>query len=170
MSILPGWVLMTALTYQLIAFRLAWELLTRRSMESIRASSAVAAGLILVPCLAAVQLVPGVEFAGQSFCVGVELSEFVKFGGLAPAQMLTQLYKRLPPVPFFAAILPLIFVSPLAASHRRLAVFWLLIGILYAVLAFPSTPMYGLFIKLPPDPPSSAMRIGCSDQRSAWLS
>lgn len=153
MEILPGWVLITALTYQLIAFRIAWELITRRAMPTVRAVGAVAAALAVVPCLAAVQLIPAAEFANESFRVGVEVGEFVKFGGMAPAGMLRALAGRMPPLPFFAAILPLAVIAPLASSQRRLAVFWLLIGLLYAVLALgPATPLYGLYIKLPPGP------------------
>lgn len=150
-EIMPGWVLITALTYQLIAFRVAWEVITRRNADALRAAGAITAALVLVPLLAAVQLIPAAEFAQASFRIGVEVDEFVKFGGLAPAGMLAALGGRLPPVPFFAALLPLVFVAPFTPAHRRLAIFWLLIGVGYALLALgPATPLYRLYINLPP--------------------
>lgn len=152
-SILPGWALITALVYQLIAFRIAWELVTLRSRAALRASAAVAAGLVLTPCLAAVQMIPALEFAQQSYRVGVEIGDFVKFPGFTPAELRGALSSRLPPPPFIAALLPLVCVAPFTPSHRRLATFWLLIGLLYGVLALGHvTPLYGWFIQLPPGP------------------
>jgi len=80
--ILPGWVLISALTYQLIALRVAWEVCTRRDVGSLRAATAVAVALVLMPLLVAVQLIPAVELSRQTFRVGTEVQEFVKFGGM----------------------------------------------------------------------------------------
>jgi hypothetical protein len=151
--VLPGWVLIGALTYQLIALRLVWEIITRRDAHVLRASGAIFAALALMPLLVAIQLVPAWELAGQSFRVGVEVSEFVKFGGMPLADLLSALTRRNPPVPFFVALLLLAGAAPLASTHRRLALFWLLTGLTYAVLALgPATPLYGLYLMLPPGP------------------
>lgn len=153
MSILPGWALIAALTYQLIAFRLAWELITLRTGDALRACAAVAAALVLAPCIGAVQMIPALEFAQESYRVGVEVSDFVKFPGFSPDELRKALHSRLPPPPFVAALLPLVLIGPFTPSHRRLATFWFLIGALYTVLALGHvTPLYALFIQLPPGP------------------
>src|SRR5262249_33112679 len=66
LGLLPGWVLIVALTYQLIGMRLLWELVTRRSERRWRSAVAVVAGLVLAPALVAVQLLPAAELARES--------------------------------------------------------------------------------------------------------
>ena len=150
LALMPGWVLITALTYQLIALRVGWELMRRAAARPWRGALAVGAALLLAPCLAAVQLLPAAEFAEQSSRVAFEAKEFAKFQP-AIGDLLKTLAQRIPPLPFVAAPLLLAAVAVCASTSRWLAAFYLLVGCLYAVLALgPATPLFRLYVHLPP--------------------
>jgi hypothetical protein len=150
LSLLAGWVLISALTYQLIALRLGWELVTRWSERPWRPMGAVVAGLVLGACLAAMQLVPAAELVSESERISVTQRDFLAYGGLT-TDWRAAIRDRVPPVPFMVAPLILAAVAPLVGSRRRLVVFYLATGALYATLALgPRTPLYDLYIKLPP--------------------
>lgn len=150
LELLPGWVLITALTYQLIALRLLWEVITVRSRHSWRPVAAVVAGLALAPCLAAVQLLPAAELAHESFRVAVEASEFMNYGAVMP-DVLGAIRSRVPPVPFMAGALLLAVVAPLISPQWRSVAFYIVIGLLYGILALGrGTPLYALYAHLPP--------------------
>jgi hypothetical protein len=153
LMVLPGWMLIAALTYQLIALRVTWELLTRREPGVLRAAVAVGIGLALMPLLVAVQLMPAAEFANETFRVGIEKDVFSQYGGMPVKQMLSMIKIRQPPVPFTVALLALAAVALLSTPQRRRAVFWTAIAPAYAVLALgPATPLYRLYAMLPPGP------------------
>jgi hypothetical protein len=150
LELLPGWVLITALTYQLIALRVAWELLTGARPRPWRSALAIGAALALAAGLAAVQLIPAAEFAGLSSRVALEAQEFLK-SRASMTDILTSVKSRIPPVPFMVAPLLLATVAVFASSHRRMVGFFLLAGGLYGVLALgQTTPLFGLYAKLPP--------------------
>jgi hypothetical protein len=150
LSLLPGWVLISALTYQLIVLRLGWELVTRWSERPWRPVGAVVAGLALAAALAAVQIVPAAELARDSKRLAVTQRDFLAYGGLT-IDWLAPIRDRVPPVPFMASPLILAALAPLVGSRRRLLAFYLTAGALYATLALgPQTPLYDLYIRLPP--------------------
>jgi hypothetical protein len=150
LGILPGWVLVSALTFQLIALRVAWELLTRPGRRPWRPAAAVAGGLVAGVLLAAVQLLPAAELARDSQRVGLDFSGFWAYGGLE-TDVVSSIARRVPPVPFMATVLVLAALAPLATRHRRIAAFFLVAGGLYAVLALgPATPLFRLYVALPP--------------------
>jgi hypothetical protein len=150
LELAPGWVLITALTYQLIALRVGWELLTRPTPRPWGSVLAIGIGLALAPCLLAVQLIPAAEFAAKSSRVAVEAAEFAK-SRLSAADLLKSLTSRTPPLPFMLAPLLLATLAVLLPAHRRLAAFYVLVGVLYGVLALgQATPLYSLYLRLPP--------------------
>jgi hypothetical protein len=152
LELLPGWVLITALTYQVIALRVAWELVTVRSAQTWRAAAAIAIGLALAPCLAAVQLLPAAELARESFRVATEVMDFLHYGADMP-DIARIVRGRVPPVPFMAAPLLLAVMAPFVSTQRRLVTFYLLVGCLYGVLALGrGTPLFDLYAHLPPGP------------------
>jgi Bacterial membrane protein YfhO len=150
LELLPGWVLIAALTYQLIALRILWALVTAPRERPWRAAGAVAVGLALAPLLAAVQLLPAAEFARESFRLAVEALEFAKLGSFETT-LLKGIRLRTPPVPFTIVVFVLAGVAPLVSPKRRLVTFYLLTGALYSVLALgTATPLYGLYVTIPP--------------------
>jgi hypothetical protein len=172
LELLPGWVVITALTYQVIALRLLWELITqwelitKRHGRRWRPLAAVVAGLALAPLLAAVQLLPTAELVRDSFRAAFEVEEFARFGGTALPDLVRAIARRQPPVPFIAALLPLLAIAPLISARRRIGLFYLAAGLLYAVLALgPSTPLYAWYALIPPG--TTTIRYS---QRLFWIS
>jgi hypothetical protein len=150
LELAPGWVLIPALTYQLIALRVGWELLTHPAARSWRSLGAITAGLALAPLLVAAQLIPAAELAGESYRVAVESLQFAQFGTFGDV-VLDQLRRRMPPIPFSVTLLVLALLAPFARTDRRLVIFYLLIGALYAVLALgTATPLFWLYAQIPP--------------------
>lgn len=168
LEILPGFVLITALTYQLIAFRLAWALTTRREAPPWTAVAAIAIGLTLGPLLAAIQLVPAAEYARESFRVintGQRVPPWVTPPLIGLQDSLARLAERRLPIPFSFGVVVLAGVAAVVTRKRTLAVFYLLVGSMYAVLGFgAATPLYDLFIKLPPG--AATLRV---PYRFFWL-
>src|SRR5262249_38278429 len=77
-------------------------------------------------------------------------ADFWAYGGLT-TDVAASIRGRVPPVPFVATVLTLAALAPFDARHRRLAVFYLVIGAVYAVLALgPATHLFSLYVKLPP--------------------
>jgi tetratricopeptide (TPR) repeat protein len=150
LGLLPGWVLIAALTYQLIALRVLWALVTTPRERPWRAVGAVVVGLALAPLLAAVQLLPAAELARESYRVAAEALEFANFGP-SETTLLNRIRLRMPPVPFTVAVFVLAAAAPFVSSQRGRVTFYMLTGILYTVLALgTATPLYGLYVKIPP--------------------
>ena len=150
LELAPGWVLITALTYQLIVLRVVWELLTTPARRPWRSAAAIGVALAFAPGLLAVQLLPAAEFAAQSSRVVMEASEFAK-SRLLLVDLLKSLQSRTPPLPFLVAPLLLAALAVLLPAHRRLAAFYVLVGALYGILALgQTTPLYSLYLALPP--------------------
>src|SRR5262249_41973403 len=110
LEVLPGWVLIAALTYQLIALRLGWELVTRRAHPPWRSLGSIVAGLLLGPLLVAVQLVPAAELAHESVRVALGLANLA-YGGLR-TDVGASIRARVPPVPFMVGPLLLAALAP----------------------------------------------------------
>ncbi len=150
LGILPGWVLIGALTYQLIVLRLGWEVITRWPERRWRPIGAVVAGLVLGGTLCAAQVVPAAELARESVRLSATQADFWAYGGLT-MDWRAAIRDRSADVPFMVAPLVLAALAPLVGSQRRLVVFYVLVGVLYAVLALgPATPFYELYVRLPP--------------------
>src|SRR5262245_1020961 len=66
LALLPGSPQILLYTYQLIALRVVWELMTSRTARSLATLRAIAIGLFLPPLLAAVHLLPSLEMAAAS--------------------------------------------------------------------------------------------------------
>jgi hypothetical protein len=149
-GMLPGWVLLIALGYQLIALRVLWDVVGRRQGRPWRGAAAVVAALALAPLLAAVQLVPAAELARESQRLARDVADFWAWGGLT-TDVATSIRGRVPPVPFMVVPLLLAAVAPVLSRNRRLVGFHLTVGAAYAVLALgPATPLFGLYVALPP--------------------
>jgi hypothetical protein len=150
LEMLPGFILMSVLTYQLIALRVAWELVNRRTVAQVRVALLVACALFLAPLLAAVQLVPTMEFARESARFMPD-NDVLRFGHLSPARALAAIAARTYEVPFLVVPFVLAFVGSSASGPRRLGVFYLAIGLVYAVLGLGNTtPLFALYAWLPP--------------------
>ncbi len=145
-----GWVVIAALTYQLVALRVAFEIVTCGVRETWRAAAAIGVALVLAPGLIAVQLLPAAELAGESFRVNVEVQEFLSSGSQLASAWQT-IRDRVPPIPFLVTPVVLAILAPLVAVPRRIPAFYGLAGVVYGVLALGhATPLYGLYALLPP--------------------
>jgi hypothetical protein len=153
LPLLPGFPQVVFFTYQLVALRVVFELVTQRPPRPLRTVGYVLLGLAIAPLLLAVQLVPGIEMAAQSVrggsLSGAELTGgvgFLTWGGFVK-QLATRadLFNPILRVPAVAAA-----ACWLRPATRRSALFYLLAGLLYFLLAFgPATPLFPVYAKLP---------------------
>jgi hypothetical protein len=151
LQLLSGTTLIAALTYQLIVLRVVWEIFTRRPRGQWSAVLAIALGLVLAPLLTAVQLLPMAEFASQSLRVTLPVGSWVDMHSISAAQLLGSMAQRALPIPFLIIPLVLAVVAPFASATRRLAIFYLITGTLYGVLALGGlTPLFWLYAFIPP--------------------
>jgi hypothetical protein len=150
-QLLPGLVVMNALTYHLLAFRIAWEFLGRWPERPWRPVIAVAAGMVLAPLLVAVQMLPYVEFAQESIRIVIPVAERLHTFSLPFDQYVATTAVRSPPVPFLVVPIVLAGIAPFAPAMRRIAWCYLAVSVLFAVLALGYlTPLFALYVKLPP--------------------
>jgi hypothetical protein len=151
LELLPGFVLITALTYQLIALRVGFELVARRGEHPWRSAAAIAAGLALGPLLVAIQLVPAAELAMHSSRVTAFGWELLRPRSLA--NLISSIVERGPPAPLLVVPLLLVAIAPFVPAKRGLAglaYFYLAVGVLHCVLALgPATPLYDWYTELP---------------------
>lgn len=151
LQLLPGVVLIAVFTYQLIALRVAWEIVTRRAGRPWRSAVAIVAGMALAPLLVAIQLLPAVELAQASIRIAGSAGDILTPHLFAPAQILGTTARRRPPAPFLVVPILLGVVALFASARRRLAMFFTLTGVLYGLLALgEATPLLGLYLRLPP--------------------
>jgi len=148
---LPGLLVMNALTYQLLACRVAWELAVRWRRPPWRAAAAVAAGMILGPSLVAVQLVPYAEFARESSRVAVPVGERLDVLTLPFSQYVRTATLRVPEVPLLVVSIALAALALVPTRTRRASAFYLALAFVSAVLALgPLTPLFDVYLLLPP--------------------
>jgi hypothetical protein len=150
--LLPGFPQSVVFTYQLVALRAVFELVTRRMPRPWYTFALLALGLVLAPLLDAVQLVPAIEMASQSVRSDPLTMDEIRSGGF-----LTWEHVRLTWRHRFDLLHPFIVVpcviagaSWLHAPTRRRAVFYTLAGVLFMLLALgPATPVFDLYLRLP---------------------
>jgi hypothetical protein len=151
-SLLPGYPQTVFFAYQLIALRVAWELVTTRAPRPAASLVAIAAGLVLPALLAAVQLLPALEVARASVRpAALTLSEMSPTGFLDWNTFRTQvgLHNTIHS-PFVVVPCVLGAAAVVAGRRRRIALFYVLAGALYLALAFgPNTPLFRLYLALP---------------------
>ena len=151
LQLLPGFPLIAVLTQQLVALRVAWELVTRPIAAAWRGALAVAAALLAAPLLAAVQVLPMAEFARESLRGNLGTTEMLSTDLMGVSQLLAHTAQRMPPLPFLVAPLAIVPLAPLRPSTRRMAAFFLLVGATYAVLGLGKlTPLFDWYVRIPP--------------------
>jgi hypothetical protein len=134
LALLPGFPLMPAFMYLLIALRVGWEIVLRRTARPGAVLLAIAVALALPPLLGAVQLLPAVEFARLSIR-GIPLP-----GADTPLRLSDIQYA----LAFRSAgVIPLMLVgwmlaaaSPLRRETRSTALFYLFAAAFLFALAF----------------------------------
>src|SRR5206468_3321836 len=124
----PGFPLIAVLTQQLVALRVAWDLVTRGPRARWRGALAVAAALAAAPLLVAVQLLPMAEFAHESLRGNLGTSEVLSTDLMRWPQLMAHTAQRMPPLPFLVAPLAIAVLAPFSAPSRRMAAFFLLVG------------------------------------------
>ncbi|TMA34516.1 MAG: YfhO family protein, partial [Deltaproteobacteria bacterium] len=151
-ALLSAWPQTVFFAYQLVGLRILWEVATRRRGLSRTAILTAGVGLLLAPLLAAVQLAPALEVATASVRnAPLRLQEiapmgFLDWGRVRFAVALRDGARQ----PFVLAPCLLAGAALLGASTRRRALFYLLAGVLYFVLALgPNTPVFQAYTKLP---------------------
>ena len=154
LALLPGFPQTVLFAYQLVALRLLWELVSRRSARNARTLLVLGLGLAVPPLLSAVQLIPSLEIARESVRnVALSQQETNPYGFL---QLGWEAFRRWIPTregshtPLI--LLPCIVSAAalLRGKTRGVGLFYLCAGLLYFVLAFGEhTPLYGLYVKLP---------------------
>ncbi|HSP95686.1 MAG TPA: YfhO family protein [Candidatus Dormibacteraeota bacterium] len=152
LPLLPGFPQVVFYTYQLIALRVLWELLTRRAAWSPRTIGLVGLGLLLAPLLTAVHLVPGIEMAARSV-----RSAALSMREMQPGSAYTWQTLRLQLAGRYDLFNPIVVVPAAAAgawwcrrATRRVGAFYLLGGVLYLLLALgEATPLFTLYRRLP---------------------
>lgn len=150
LQLLAGYPQLTFLTYQVVALRVVWECVTHWTSQMPRVLAAVAAGLILMPALAAAQFLPSLEVARESLRAGkLTTEEILPNAHLTWAEFRELVGERRHYGAVFVLVpLMLCGLAPLAAPNRRKALGYVLIAALYFGLAFEG-PLFDLYRKLP---------------------
>lgn len=151
LQLLPGFPQISVFTYQAIALRVAWELVTARVPQRGRLLAYLVAALALPPLLIGVQFVPALEVARESIRT-LPLRPREIGSGITVAGFRTSLGQRgdLPGAVLTAVVAALVGPGLLARTTRRLAAFYLLLALLYFLLALgDSTPVFGWYRALP---------------------
>lgn len=141
-----GFVLIAVLTYQLIALRVLWDVVTRGRMVPLVGVLAVGAGLACGALLVAVQLIPAAELVAQSSRItGAVWTKPMDLAAIAGRTA-----RRGPPLPFMAAPMLLAGLALFHPTLRRVATFYVLTGFVFALLALGAeTPLFGWYSSLP---------------------
>ncbi len=151
LQLLPGFPQINLFTYQVIAMRVVWQFATARVPGPAGVLALLGLGMILPVLLAAVQLWPSLEVARDSvrtlplrpveIGAGVDLATFQTTRGgrfFYPGMILTP------------ALASVALLGLLHAATRRLAIFYVLVCILYVALAVgDATPLLALYQRLP---------------------
>ena len=148
-AILPGMPQTVFMTYQLIALRVLWELLTRRGGRQTLPFFVVA--LAIPVALAAIELLPELEVMAQSLrSVALGAREVSPRDQWSLAQLRSQLALRSSLQPFVLVPAVVGAVAMTAHATRRAAVFYAGAGVLFLALAWgPGSPVYELYRHLP---------------------
>lgn len=151
LQLLAGYPQISVFTYQALALRLLWELATARRPRRAARVAAVAAAMLLPVGLAAVKLLPALEFSRLSIR-GAGLSKADVLGGVYHqtwAQFRDQLLQPLSPsfvvAPWGAG---LVLLALLDRPRRRLVVFYLAATLLFVALSFDNA-LLDLYLRLP---------------------
>jgi len=150
-QLLPGFPQISFFTYQVIALRVGWELLTVPASRRLATLGLVGLGLGLAPLLVAVQLWPSLEVARDSIR-SLPLAPHEIGAGLTWEKFRLGLagWSRDPEVIVSVALAAVAGLGLLRAATRRWAAFYLGIGSLYFLLALgDETPVFGLYQRLP---------------------
>lgn len=151
LQLLPGFPQIVFFTYQVIAARIAWSLLTREAHRPWALLASTALAWLLPPLLAAVQLLPSIEVARQSVrSLSLEPSEI---GAGFSWTLLRDSLHAFGSYPGNALLLVVTLLALLAArrgpSGRHVA-FYALVAASYFVLSLgPGTPLFDLYSRLP---------------------
>jgi hypothetical protein len=151
LQLLPGFPQIVFFTYQLIAARIAWSLLTREAHRPAALLAWTGLALVLPLFLAAVQLLPSMEVARESVrALPLSASE------IGPGFSWTYLRSNLRAYGGYPGNFLLLVVAMLAllAARRgtlgRHVVFYAAIASVYFVLSLgPGTPLFDLYSRLP---------------------
>jgi len=164
LQMLPGFLLITALTWQLVALRVAIAFIGRPAApRPWRAAAAVATAMVTALLLYAVQLLPTLELAAASTRAGLDLADNVRY---TPERLIELIAERKPPFPFLVAPLLLCGLAFAHRPNRRAALLFLSVGLFYAVLGLgATTPLYPWFSMLPPG--DAVIRL---PERMFWIS
>jgi hypothetical protein len=150
-QLLPGFPQTVFFTYQVIALRVLWTLLTRQTRDRRAVLPALALGLVAPLLLDAVQLLPSMEVARESVRQG-PVSD-ARLGAIFSWSLAWQTLAAQIAEPGNALILLIALVG--VAAARRLkrgsdAAFYALTAALYFVLSLgPGTIVYALYARLP---------------------
>lgn len=150
-AILPGMPQTVLFTYQLIALRLVFELVTRRIDRPARVVISVGIGLLLPVLLAAVQLFPDAESARASLRgTTLDRAEMNPQGTWGIQQLLNDRKSRRTSQPFLLVPCAIGLAGLFAAKTRRVAVFYAGAAALSVALACgPGTLLFDLYARLP---------------------
>jgi len=151
-ALLPGFPQTVVFAYQLIALRVAWEIVMRRGRARAFVATIIL-GLVLAPLLAAVQLVPALESARMSVRGGNLSAEEISPGGAETWSGLRTEFGRRQDINNPLIVLPAIVAaaSLARARTRRRALPYAVGAVLFFVLAFgPATPLFDLYRFVPP--------------------
>ena len=151
LQLLPGFPQISFFTYQLIALRLAWSLVTAEARRPRALLGCAAIGVLLPPFLAAVQLLPAIEVTRESVRA-LPLSSSEIGAGFSWTLLLATLRASVS-YPGSALAIPLAGLALLAGRRApgfRHALFYATVAALYFVLSLgPGTPLFGLYARLP---------------------
>jgi len=167
LQLLPGFPQTVVFTYQLIALRTAWALVTRELSRPWAVLAAVAFGCILPACLVAVQLLPSIDVTGdslRSLPLGTdELGYSFTWQSIRKALEFPGVYFY-PGNVLVAAVVMLSAVAFSRRSPHGLAIFYLGVTVLYAFLSLgPNGALFRFYATLPT---GSTFRM---PQRFLWV-
>jgi hypothetical protein len=152
LQLLAGFPQLLVYTYQLVACRVLWEVLTHPPARRLGSMLAIAGGFALAPCLVAVQLLPAIEATLPSArSGGLRLEEMAVAGFLDWTAFRATVSGHMATFqPLLVASMLLSAVAWLRPATSRHALFYGLVGLVTLLLAFgPHTPLFGWYLHLP---------------------
>jgi len=135
-------------THQIIAFRVLWAFAARHVRQPWRFLGALAGAVVLAFGLAAVQLLPSLEFSRHSLrSFGLSATELQPQGLADWPQVRKSLFTNsVKTISLGASALAITGLASVAT--RGVAAFYWLLAILYVLLMF-DTPLYAFYLNLP---------------------
>lgn len=150
LQLLRGFPQMAFFTYQVIALRIAWSLLTREARQPVRLLASVGFAVVLPVFLTAIQLLPSIEVARASLrSLPLAQGDIGPGFGWGVLWAVLRLYSSREGN-FLVIVLALVALLTRPGKLRRHVAFYAAVVGVYFVLSLgPGSPLFDLYSRLP---------------------